>query len=396
MTAKATGICMLTSLFISLTAHGSDTDACISSFAAGQLEQARQQCEPLADQGFPEANFIMARITTDTQPVDYPKAIYWLQRATELEHAEAAYNLGIAYQTGTGITKDLPLAIKTYQQSASLGNAKAQRNLGLMYSAGIGTAQNYPKAFEYFTASAGAGEAASQYNLGIMYLQGTGTAPNPGLAQEWLTRAAENGDSNAQMTLGVMLQDSDLDASLLWYNRAAEQNNPYALYNLAILYWQDERLEQDLKQATYFARQAEQQGHSKGTELLAQINRQTTLTSPSLASEETATVATTAGDKGLRDTDWVMQQPKREYFAQLTQLKTRQEIEPYLRQHNLTGLVDYFPVKTKLGEVYIILFRDSFDGVVTTRTGMKGKVPDKISKNAWIRTFESLQNGIKQ
>ncbi|WP_315981687.1 tetratricopeptide repeat protein [Aliamphritea spongicola] len=242
MTAKATGICILASLCISLAAHGSDTDACLSSFEAGQLEQARQQCEPLANQGFPEANFIMARIVTNTPPVDYPKAIYWLQRATELDHAEAAYNLGIAYQTGTGISKDLPQAIKTYQRSAELGNAKAQRNLGLMYSAGIGTEQNYPKAFEYFTASARAGEATSQYNLGIMYLQGTGTERDPELAQEWLTRAASNGDSNAQMTLGVLLQDSDLNASLLWYNRAAEQNNPYALYNLAILYWKGERL----------------------------------------------------------------------------------------------------------------------------------------------------------
>ncbi len=391
MTAKATGICILASLFISLTTHAADTDACLSSFKAGQLEAARIQCEPLANQGFPEANFIMARIITNTPPVDYPKVIYWLQRATELDHGEAAYNLGIAYQTGTGITKDLPKAIHTYQRSAELGNAKAQRNLGLMYSAGIGTEQDYAKAFEYFTASANAGESTSQYNLGIMYLQGTGTERNPGLAQEWLTRAAGNGDSNAQMTLGVLLQDSDLNASLLWYNRAAEQNNPYALYNLAILYWKGEKLERDPQRAAFFARKAEQQGHTKSAGLLKQINRQTDLTTQPVIAP-----ATLAASTGLRDNNWIMQQPKREYFAQLTQLKTLQEVEPYLRQHGLTGRVDYFPAKSKLGEVYILIFRGGFDGVVSTRTGMRGTIPERISKDAWIRTFESLQNGIKQ
>ncbi len=386
MTTRATGICILFSLFISLTAHSADTDACLSSFKAGQLDEARLQCEPLAKQGFPEANFIMARILTNTPPVDYAQVIYWLQRATELDHAEAAYNLGIAYQTGTGVTKDLPLAVKTYQRSAAMGNAKAQRNLGLMYSAGIGIEQNYQKAFQFFTDSANAGETASQYNLGIMYLQGTGTERNTKQARQWLSKAANNGDSNAQMTLGVLLQETDINASLHWYNQAAEQNNPYALYNLAIMYWQGEQLPQDLERAGYFARLANQQGHEKSAELLTQINNRAAV----------AVQTPVSTGSGLRNTAWIMQQPKREYFAQLAQLKTREEIQPYIRNNQLSGQVDYFPAKTKLGEMFIIIFRGGFDGVESTRAGMSDKIPTKIGKHAWIRTFESLQNGIKQ
>ncbi|WP_261842876.1 hypothetical protein [Aliamphritea ceti] len=388
MTSKATGICILFGLCFSLMSHAANTDACLSSFKAGQLDEARLQCETLANQGYPEANFIMARVLTNTPPVDFAKVIYWLQRATELDHAEAAYNLGIAYQTGTGIPKDLPLAVETYQRSAALGNAKAQRNLGLMYSAGIGIKQDYQKAFQFFTDSANANEATSQYNLGIMYLQGTGTERNTNQARHWLTKAANNGDSNAQMTLGVLLQEADINASLRWYNQAAEQNNPYALYNLAILYWQGEQLPQDLERAGYFARLANQQGHEKSAELLSQINDQTALTA------QTPTQVST--NTGLRNTAWIMQQPKREYFAQLTQLKTRQEIQPYIRSNRLTGLVDYFPAKTKLGEVFIIIFRGGFDGVESTKAGLSAKIPAKIGKHAWIRTFESLQNGIKQ
>ncbi|WP_315981691.1 hypothetical protein [Aliamphritea spongicola] len=39
------------------------------------------------------------------------------------------------------------------------------------------------------------------------------------------------------------------------------------------------------------------------------------------------------------------------------QLATLEQVDAYIRQHKLAGKVIYFPARTQLGDVYIVLFR---------------------------------------
>ena len=60
-------------------------------------------------------------------------------------------------------------------------------------------------------------------------------------AFELFTILAEQGDANAQTSLGFMYQNSqgcerNEARTLELYTKAAEANQPYALFNLAILY----------------------------------------------------------------------------------------------------------------------------------------------------------------
>lgn len=375
-----------------LPASAADNE-CQRLFNAGEFLQAKQRCPQLANQGDADAAFIMAQIHTGITQSDYPLAVQWLKRANELGHSEAAYNLAVAYQYGQGTEQDISQAVSLYQRLAQQDHPKAQRNLGILYSSGTGVPQEYQQAFELFSRSAITGLPGSQYNLGIMYLQGTGTSKNEQQALHWLSQAAEAGHSSAQLALGILLAEQDPKASFKWYQQAAKQNNPFALYNLAIIHWQGKRVPQDLQLAEHYAFQASQLGHEKSSQLLAVLNQPASAQTQPV---QPTTSASTSADNRLRDYQWVMQQPKREYFAQLTQLKNQAEVDAYLEHYNLHGVVDYFPAKTKLGEVYLLIFRDGFNGVQSTQQAVQQQLPEALASAVWIRTFESLQNGMKR
>ena len=53
-------------------------------------------------------------------------------------HGPAQNNLGLMYQTGTGVKADLEEAVRWYQHAANQGNLDGQFNLGLMTLKGEG------------------------------------------------------------------------------------------------------------------------------------------------------------------------------------------------------------------------------------------------------------------
>jgi len=135
------------------------------------------------------------------------KAIYWYNKATENENDLAQYNLGqcyrfrinnesktfeyhkksakrgydmsqnvlgILYENGEGIEKDLGKAIYWYNRAAENENEFAQYNLGRCHNLGIGIEKNETKAFEYFKRSAEKEYVNAQFQLGECYLLGKG------------------------------------------------------------------------------------------------------------------------------------------------------------------------------------------------------------------------------
>ena len=189
---------------------------------------------------------------------------------------------------------------------------------------------------------------------------------------------------------------------------AADQHNPYALLNLASAYAKGRGVRQDYRKAQVYASLAGRFGHPKSAEFLAtlpaayahQSKPEFAVATPVSATQTAPAASATATATGrdpnrLRDYQWVTEQPKREYFAQLAQFKTLTEVSSYIKQYKLSNAVDYFPAKTKLGQVYMIIYRDGFNGVQTTTAGLNKLLPKKLHKNVWIRTFESLQKGMR-
>lgn len=65
-------------------------------------------------------------------------AVSHLKLATTHRHPEAAFNLGVCYETGTGIQQNMKNAMECYRTAASLGHGNAMYNLGIFYIKGRG------------------------------------------------------------------------------------------------------------------------------------------------------------------------------------------------------------------------------------------------------------------
>lgn len=86
----------------------------------------------------------------------------------------AQFYLGVMYEFGEGVKKDLKEAVICYRRAAEQGDAYAQYNLGLMYHDGKGVMRDLTQAFQWYLSSAKKGFKSAQFNVGVMYALGAG------------------------------------------------------------------------------------------------------------------------------------------------------------------------------------------------------------------------------
>lgn len=114
---------------------------------------------------------------------------------------QAAYNLGVLYETGSGGKRCLKEAHKLYMAAHLGGVTEASCNLGRMYLEGEGVKKDPAKAFVFFQQS---GEPVAAFNLGLMYGDGKGVERDLGKAQKYLKVAANAGVADAAEALEVL------------------------------------------------------------------------------------------------------------------------------------------------------------------------------------------------
>lgn len=87
-----------------------------------------------------------------------------------------------------------------------------------------------------------------------------------------------NGIADAQFKLGVMYDEgrgvlTDDSQAVIWYRKAAEQDDPKAQVNLGIMFANGEGVPKDETQALFWYRKAAEQGYTIGQILLATAYR---------------------------------------------------------------------------------------------------------------------------
>ena len=107
--------------------------------------------------------------------------------------------IGLMYEEGNGVNKDLTEAIKYYHQGAEGGFAWAQCRLGLMYARGIGVENDDELAVEWYQLAAAQDDDDAQFNLGMMFADGRGVDKDIPLALSWLDKAAHQGHQDAMI-----------------------------------------------------------------------------------------------------------------------------------------------------------------------------------------------------
>jgi TPR repeat protein len=194
-------------------------------------------------------------------------AIEHFSQAVALGHADAHYFLGRFYGLGDGISIDFAKAKQHYEKGHTLGSYKCGYALGLMYHTGMGVEKDEVLAKEYFSSNyaillseAQANDPVSMHILGTYYYYGFSVQRYIFQALTWFLKASELGYSDSQYMLGMIYEtigheESDLSKATHYYELAAKQDHPYALYALGINALEAERF----KDAVFYLEKAANQ-----------------------------------------------------------------------------------------------------------------------------------------
>ena len=192
------------------------------------IDQYRQRIKADPD---PEAHFLYAKYLIDA--AKYIRTAYKDQRAAKKysevlvgeslkvirrlatqgeAYDEAQFFLANCYGTGAlGLQVDHERAYHLYLQAAKQNHAAASYRVAVCNEIGAGTKKELPRAAAFYRKAASLGDTPAMFKLGMILLHGSlGEQKNPREAISWLKRAAEQ----------------------------ADEDNPHALHELALLYEQ--------------------------------------------------------------------------------------------------------------------------------------------------------------
>lgn len=140
-------------------------------------------------------------------------------------------------------------AVNLVREAADMGNPYALITLACFYGNGTGVEKDEQKALEWAHKAeeilieiAEHGDVAAQLYLAAQYRDGNnGFELNKDKAFEWFQRAAEQGDAQAQYEVGMCYElgtgvKQNYNEAAEWYHKAAEQGNTYAQMQLGGLY----------------------------------------------------------------------------------------------------------------------------------------------------------------
>ncbi len=136
--------------------------------------------------------------------------IQQLRRLAENGNTYAMVNLGVAYQSGSGVSKDIAEANRLYQKAASLGNPWAMKTLG-----------NHEAALKVFSKESENGDGNSSYGIALMYMFGTGVQKSNEETTRWLHKASEQGSMNAMYMLGLQYKETNREEAIRLFRKAA-------------------------------------------------------------------------------------------------------------------------------------------------------------------------------
>ncbi|CAK5279516.1 unnamed protein product [Mycena citricolor] len=148
-------------------------------------------------------------------------------------------------------------ALKVIRRLATQGDAydEAQFYLANCYGTGsLGLQVDHERAYHLYLQAAKQNHAASSYRVAVCNEIGAGTRKEPQRAASFYRKAASLGDTPAMYKLGMILLHGALGEpknpreAINWLRRAAEQadeENPHALHELALLHETGEVVPQD-------------------------------------------------------------------------------------------------------------------------------------------------------
>ncbi len=135
-------------------------------------------------------------------PMDMIDNIDKIKSLANQNHPIGQAYLGVCYERGYGVEKDMPKAAKLYTKSANQNHPLGQACLGVCYEYGYGVEKDIVKAIELYTKSANQNHPLGRAYLGECYERGHGVEKDMMKAIELYTKSANQNHPIGQLYLG--------------------------------------------------------------------------------------------------------------------------------------------------------------------------------------------------
>ena len=255
-----------------------------SVFSMAQQQPDLKQVEAKAEAGDPAAQSDLGYryLTGDGVEKDAQQSFQWYRKASEQGYAPALYSMGTAYYNGDGVAVDDGKSYIYFMFAKHAGYARAQdavqraerelnprvlRDAKLFAAQVLLSGKDVPAdpgfAIEIYKGMSDAGDPIAEVRLARFYILGQVVNRDKATAQQLCEKAAKNGFTPGMVCLGYLDQSSELgtpsyDESIRWYKRAAERENPVAMFSLASMYAQGLGVKQDKVKASAWILRAAQ------------------------------------------------------------------------------------------------------------------------------------------
>ncbi len=139
----------------------------------------------------------------------------WMLRAAELGSSEAAFNVGVMYESGFVVERDSTRAAQWYRRAAEKGLPIAEHNLALMLRDGRGVPRDGAEAIKLLVAAAHQGTTASMFALGDIYEKGDIAPKDAAAAVAWFALTSQferraNDDRETPLAKNAARRSQDL------------------------------------------------------------------------------------------------------------------------------------------------------------------------------------------
>jgi hypothetical protein len=245
---------------------------------ARNVALALEACKKAIDQHPSEAHYtaLLARATAAAGERD--EAIQLYKQAAEAGDARAMVSLGLLYEAGDGLPKDLKAANDLYAKAAARGSADGAINLAVALMKGAGVERDTARAVALLKSASAGGSAIATYDLGVLAQQGVAGEPREAL--DFFHRSAALGDPRGYLAAAILLdegrgvdKDPHAAADQLLRGVAGDSGEAFAQLTAKAPTWSRETIkvvEERLKAAGYYSGVVDGKGGAALTPALKQ------------------------------------------------------------------------------------------------------------------------------
>eukprot|EP00794_Sanderia_malayensis_P007072 gene7072-7869_t len=155
-------------------------------------------------------------------------------------------------------------AAEFFEKAAEIGHMSAIYNMGLCFDQGKGVPQNHVKAAQFYEIAADKGHPKAQFNLATLFAEGPGGVKrDANRAIAMLERAAENGITKAQVHMAFYLaKESNHEKAVKYFKMASEAKDAVAMYHLGICLENGLGVEKNIREAGKMYQEAAEGNHA--------------------------------------------------------------------------------------------------------------------------------------